>query len=280
MVRLVLLTLTSFTFAVSAHFLWLKEGGAGEALVTFDEKAGVPGPAFFLPMVADGISLLWTQNLTDSKSLNLTTRNVSSGCAELVSAFDANPPFRLQLASIFGIFNEDPAKPVSLLKYTSSADVVTEQGDWWDLQDLGFQSGLEITIRDPYASQPVVQKRSEGNRYPGDQCEPGNKFEDGDACVLAVVRFNGELLKADMNITTFSSNGSMLSTTFQPADAFGMVILKVPLVASGPHTEVFAKVQFVEATTGEFQGQTYQVVDHWATTYARIVRQSSDLLLL
>jgi len=245
----------------------MKEGVPGEVIVTFGEAAGKPGSADLLSMVADDVLVTSTVNSTSSDNVDLTTRHVGISDAELVGTFDVTPPFRLQLSALFGIHSG------SLLKYTSSADVVTTQTDWWDVQDWGMQSGLEITIRDPYTNQ------APGLGYgglPGDQCQSGYPFEGGDACVMAVVRFGGELLNADMNVTTFAGDGHEISTTLQPARGYGVVILKVPLNISAPYTEVFAKVNYRQAASGEYDGQAYDVVDHWATTYARIVRASDN----
>jgi len=253
----------------SAHFLYLKRGLPGEAIVTFGE-AGVPGPTNLLNMVADDVRVISASNKSQLQNLSLTTNDFGDGSAELVGTFSAAPPFRLQLAATFGIFRD------SLLKYTSCADVVTTQNDWWNLQDWGMQSGLEITIRDPYMNQPGFGFGG----YPGDQCEPGRRSQDGAACVVAVVRFGGELLNADINVTTYASNGSMISSAFQPAEGFGVVILKVPLNASAPYTEVFAKVNYREPSPGQVNGTAYDDVDHWATAYARIDRSPADGFLV
>lgn len=259
---------------VSAHFLWLKERGLSEAVVTFDEKAGVPGPAFFLPMVQDKISMSLV-NASGTVKLQLAAQNTSGGNAELTTAIDSAPPFSLKLASTFGIFNEDPAKPTALLKYYSNADLVTTPNDWFKVQDWNMQEGLEVTIRDPWMKRPTAEH---GLRLgdPGDECKAGGGPEqDGEACVVAVVRFNGQLLEGNVSLTTFVSNGTKLRST---TSTQGVTILKVPLDASLAFTEIFASANYRESSAGTYGGKNYSFVDHWATTYARLARAKEVLV--
>lgn len=262
MVRLVL-SVMGLGFS-SAHYLFMQEGAPGEVIVTFGE-GGEPGLSAFCS--ADDVFVTSTVNSTHSENVTLSKKRVGFLNAELVGSFSAEPPFRLQLTNTYGIFSG------TLLKYTSSVGEVTTQNDWIKMQDWGVQSGLEITIRDPYNGQ--APEFGFGG-FPGDQCESGQKFQDGDACVLAIVRFDGELLPKDMNITTFAGDGTEIATTFQPAQGYGVTILKVPLDSSAAYTEVFAKVNYRQEAPGQYGGEAYDIVDHWATAYARIVRASDD----
>lgn len=244
-----------------------------EGVVTFGEKAGVAGPAFFIPMVASKIEVALV-NSSGKFDLPLSAHNVSGGGGELTIGIDSAPPFSLNLACNFGIFAEDPSKPASLLKYHSSADVVTTPNDWFTVQDWNTQKGLEVTIRDPYMKQSV-EAHELRSALPGDQCKAHQgPTQDGQACVIAVVRFNGQLFSTNVSLTTYTADGSKLSHTF----ASGVVILKVPLNSSLPFTEVFAAVNYREPTSGVHDGKNYSTVDHWATTYARISRPAVVLV--
>lgn len=266
--------------AASAHYIWLEEDDSEKAVMTFGEKAGVPGPYFFLQMVSGKVELNSFEYDHGLRNLSMVTKNVSTSNAELVADLHGTAPFRLQLAANFGIFGEDPSKPVSLLKYWCSADRVTKPNDWMDLQYRGRQSGLEITLRDPYMTSPGVSSEAGRQRSPGDQCDPGEPYsKDGAACVVAVVRFNGELLSEDMNVTTFAANGTAIGTAFSPANMSGVLIVKVPFDASKSFTPVFARVNYRQKAPGEYDGQKYEVVDHWATTYARIARVHEPLVV-
>jgi len=256
--------------SVHAHFLWLKERGTSSGVVTFGEEAGVAGPAFFLPMVEHKINVSIV-NSSGKVDLQLSAHNTSGGAGELTTSFDSAPPFRFNLACTFGVFGEDPSKPKSLLKYSSNADMVTKPNDWFPVQDWNTQGGLDVTIRDPW----MKQSRGEyglglASIDPGDECKQGGgSLQDGEACVVAVIRFNGELLAANVSLTTFFGNGTKLRTTFSTS---GVTILKVPLNASQPFTEVFASANYKELTPGTYSGKEYAFVDNWATTYARLSR--------
>jgi len=239
-------------------------------VVTFGEKAGVPGPAFFLPMVEKKITLSIV-NASGKATLQLSAKNSSDGGGELTTVFDSAPPFSLNLACTFGIFNEDPAKPVSLLKYNSNADMVTRPRDWFQVQDWNTQEGLEVTIRDPWMKRPAEEYGlGVASGDPGDECQAGGgAVQDGEACVVAVIRFNGQLLTSNASLTTFVANGTKLRTTFSTS---GVTILKVPLTASLAFTEVYAAANYREPLAGTYGGKNYSFVDHWATTYARLSR--------
>jgi len=94
-------------------------------------------------------------------------------------------------------------------------------------------------------------------------------MQDGAACVVGVIRFNGELLDAGVNVETFTSSGAKLNTTQSQS---GITILKVPLEKIASSTAVWARVNYHENAPGKYQGKAYTFVDHWATTFARIRR--------
>lgn len=269
-----MLLVTLFLWSVApasiafGHFVWLRESLDSNAVITFNEKAGVPGPAFLLSMVANKINLSTHDEAGGQQALALSTLNTTGGSAELVAHLNVQRPFSLELAATFGIWPPGAAKP-SLLKYYANSNMVTKPNDWFLVQDWSGQTGLEITIRDPWMNSSLVDLGA-GARGNGDECKPhGGPTQDGAACVVSVIRFNGELLAADVNLTTFTSSGAKLNATHSPD---GVTILKVPLDVSKDFTEVFASVNYREHVSGEYNGDKYFFVDHWATTYARIHR--------
>ena len=169
-----------------------------------------------------------------------------------------------QLGCTFGIFRGGPQP--ALLKYYSNADVVTKPNDWFQVQDLA-SSQLEITLRDPWMKQPNWARGDAGQaplgNGPGDQCPHGSPWYQGGACVIAVVRFNGTLHTADMNITVFGANGSQVGSGFWPGAAMGVAIVRLPISATNL---TFASVNYREPRGGAYDGEKYAVVDHWATT--------------
>jgi len=245
-------------------------------VVTFGEKAGVAGPSFFLPMVENKIHISLA-NASGKVNLQLSAHNTSGGGGELTTSFNSAPPFSLNLACTYGIFNEDPKKPVSLLKYYSNAGVVTKPRDWFKVQDWNTQEGLEVTIRDPWMKHaPEDYGQHLASSDPGDECKAGGGPEqDGEACVVAVIRFNGQLLRGNVSLTTYVANGTKLRTTTSTS---GVTILKVPLIASLPFTEIFAAANYREPYAGTYDGKKYSLVDHWATTYARLSRTHAVLV--
>jgi hypothetical protein len=261
----------------AGHYLWLKENLEGDAVVTFGEAPGVPGPWAFLSMVADKTSLS-SHDVRGQQNVTLSANKTWPAGAmhsELSGHIAATPPFSLRLAATFGIFHGG-----SLLQYWSSADVVTKPNDWFAVQDWAPQRGLEITIRDPWMNRSSLSRADDAIAErlklmdPGDECRAhGGPMQDGAACVLAVIRFNGQLIGADLAVDTYTAQGAKLNTTHSQS---GVTILKVPYDTSANFTAVWARVNYHENVSGTFEGKRYNFVDHWATTYARIVRAHSD----
>merc|ERR1712039_234016 len=113
---------------------------------------------------------------------------------------------------------------------------------------------------------------------PGDECRPHQgPLQDGAACVVAVIRFNGELLDAGVFVETFTGSGAKLNKTTSQS---GVTILKVPLQKLAPSTAVWARVNYHENIPGKYEGKDYTFVDHWATTFARIQRADNVVMLI
>jgi hypothetical protein len=275
----------------AGHFLFLKEDkqdGHRKAVVTFGEKAGVPGAGFFLEMVSP-MTHVYVQraNGKPEKELPLAEELNDDKTGQLVSdTWNSGKPVYLGLECDFGAFNEDPAKPVSRLKYYSTASVVSKPNDWMLLQDFDVANkGFEITIRDPYMAGPKedvsvdVRKGLEvGEDAPPnpDQCKPGAAEEDDAACVVVVVRYKGRNHAKDMNVSIWNSEGEKLQTVFVPKQYYGVFIAKIPKPSEPTGRKFFtayASVQYVEPESGTTDnGEKYENVDHWATTHARIYR--------
>lgn len=130
-----------------------------------------------------------------------------------------------------------------------------------------LKNKFEVTLRDPYMSKESdlvsVGVKRMGNGVSADECPSGEDSVDGKACILAVVRFDGELHDLAVNVTTFDAFGETISTV----ECESVCILKVPMSGS-----VFAAVQYKEMNPGNFEGTDYEYVDHWATTYTVIKR--------
>merc|ERR1719393_162281 len=137
--------------AAVGHYVWLSEPADrnDEAVITFGE-GGQPGPAVFLNMIADKVSLNLCSS-TSNSTLALARRHTSPFGVlgeELVAHIDSTPPFSLYATATFGLFHG------TLLKYYASADVVTTPNDWFKVQDWKGDAGLDLTIRDPWMARP------------------------------------------------------------------------------------------------------------------------------
>ena len=218
----------------------------------FSEKAGQPGPSFFLKGLADKLTvLLRTGEMEDALELPFELQQEGVGKGAFASKIEASPPYALETSLPYGIFHGD-----SYLKYYTCASTVTTQNDWFDVQDW-HTNKFEITLRDPYGKYAAAGTRE------GDQCPRGIHAVDGVPCVLGVIRFDGELIDFPVNVTTFTGAGEEIATT---GNSDGVVILKVP------EGQVFASVNYKEQAPGTVDGKDYKYIDHWATTYAVIKR--------
>lgn len=166
-------------------------------------------------------------------------------------------------------------------KFWANADAVTAAHDWFDIQDMATAE-LEITLRDPYMRLPngttaaaasarrllARVKAGAGTGVGGavdNQCAQGVPVQDGNACVVAVVRFQGRpLMNAGVNITTWNpaSHEIMRVSTSK----YGVTIVQVPLpgsdacagaVATGHGCPFFASVSYIDTATA---------TTHFATT--------------
>lgn len=263
--------------AASGHYLWLKEDVRNVAAITFSDPPGVPSAITLLEMIANKVSLF----SHDAQGQKNVTLNISDPGifgwfhSELVGHIRAVPPFSLRLSATYGIFRG------SLLRYWSSADVVTEPNDWFKIQEWAPREGLEITIRDPWMNHSVsltekISRALVADR--ADECKPHEgPLQDGAACVVAVIRFNGELVDTPVSVETFAADGKKLSETEAQS---GVVIIKVPLQKGASSTAAWARVGYHENVPGKYQGKDYTYVDHWATTFARIQRAQNDVVMV
>lgn len=253
---------------VSGHFIWLKADSANNVFVTFGESAGVPSAKRLLSMVADKICLS-SHDVGGQQNVTLSTESSDSLHSQLIGHVAALPPFSLRLSATFGFYHEG-----SLLQYWSTADVVTKPNDWFTIQKWAPQKGLAITIWDPwmnYTSDVLADRINEALLTDsGNECNlHQGPVQDGAACVVAMILFNGKLLEAGVEVETFVGSGEMLNKTQSES---GAIILKVPLDKMASSTPVWAKVNYHENVPGKYEGKDYTFVDHWATTYARIQR--------
>lgn len=255
----------------SGHFLWLQESTTNDVAVTFGAIAGRPSSVSTLKMIAEKV-VVSSHDDKSQKNVSLTMKTSVLGHSQLVGHVEAVPPFSLRLYATYGIWKED-----SLLQYWSAADVVTNPNDWFYIQDWAPRKGLEITIRDPWMKHDtdIAQKiKKILSAQPGDECQPHQgPWQNGAACVVGVVRFDGELLDAKVSVETFAGNGAKLNVT---EFAGGVVILKVPVPDVSSPTPVWAKVNYHEKASGTYEGKNYASVDHWATTFSRIQRAGEN----
>jgi hypothetical protein len=262
------------TFAVAARpQMWLRtDSGECGIRAFFGEQPSGPGIAD--PQVeGDDKTVVVLHNETAGAELvSMTT--VEQG-TELCAPLDARPMFSLELATTYTVVGS------TLFQFWATASVASQPRDWFTIQEW-TNNAFEISIRDPWMKRNTSSVETFASRVhslgvpsdaavTSDTCrEHGGAMQDGAACVVAVVRFNKELVTwQDLNIT-FYVGGRNYSTVAQG----GTGILKVPLDAS-LRAEVYATVDWHEpqfTMNGTFDDKTYSVIHHFATTFARIAR--------
>ena len=90
---------------------------------------------------------------------------------------------------------------------------------------------------------------------------------EGEACIVAIVRFKGVNLDSAINITTYDGDTGQAYKTAE-CDAGGVVTLAVPVNSDGSYKRIYAKVQYKENVVG----QEYEYIDHWASTMGEFKR--------
>mmetsp|Transcript_7725 Transcript_7725/g.19689 ORF Transcript_7725/g.19689 Transcript_7725/m.19689 type:complete len:138 (-) Transcript_7725:36-449(-) len=131
--------------------------------------------------------------------------------------------------------------------------MVNDTDDWKKLDTWGLQQGLELTLRQSAA---------------GTECA----MQGDTICVSALLRFGGAPFAADASITTFAADGTKTGITISHT---GVTTLMLPFNRSQPSMEVYASANYRQPTPGEYQGKQYVLVDHWTTTYARLMLPES-----
>ena len=294
-----LLTATMLVGSASAHFMWMRHGPCTApakgtcAIVTFAEAAGSAGPENLLDVVANKTSV-WLEDGGKRTPLKMAKEPDGEEGAQLTAPITTSPPYNLKLFTDFGPFSEQrppPANAPELIYYGAAASV-TRPSDWYGLDraerklhDDVSPAGLEISLRDPYMTGglagegvlPLTGNKWDGHMplptspSPADQCGPGKAWEDGFACVVAVVTFNGTLLATPHNITTYVSiDGAAAEPLhFSPNKLAegGVTILRLPPAAMGA-VDYFARVNYTQVPTSLHPNG----ITHYATTSTQLQR--------
>ena len=265
---------------VNAHMMWLYDSCLNapgctqpKAVATFAESAGSAGPLALLETVKNRtvVQVRGVSGTSQPTNLTLAVELLGEEGAGLTANIPVSPPFLMQLSTTYGIYQG------KLLMYTASASEPTRPSDWLAIQSADTASGLEISVRDPFmssgvAGEGVLAPPLPTTKSPGDQCPPGLAWHNGDACVVAVVRFNGRLLDAAVNISTYVSEdgeaGTLLRTSVTSG---GVTVLRLPPAGKGA-TFYYAQVNYVEAHNGTYNGTSYTAINRWATTSAILQR--------
>jgi len=265
--------ITAFCFAMTAApassvdapiALWL-DAKSAQASASFGAIGGSdPAALGFDP------SLQLTAQLAGQTNSSRIQLSYSKHGARYLAKIPFAAPFLLEASAVV-----PKVKDGTLVKYWANADRVVRPNDWFNVQDEA-KAELEITLRDPWMKQPVDSQMDIDRQMPRtenaasvDQCPRGQSWYMGDACFIAVVRFNQSLFgAAEINITTYA-NGSALRTDMLPASALGVAVIRVPISASNT---TYASVSYKQKKSGVHAGQPYEYVMHFATTSATIQR--------
>ena len=265
-----------------SHYVWLTtddiqstKSQPQNTTLQLSEFAGVPGPEVFIAPLID-LTIIHMQSVSLPKTKELPfkldgTRTSAQFVAPLelenYSSQSTSYVYIIEAFVDYGMFGD------GLLQYYANNVKVNENTDWPSIENLASNL-FEITLRDPFISKSErlgaggedVFKSLVGNS--GDQCKLDRLFtENGEACVLAVVRFKGQILQSAMNVTTYDGDTGLVYKTAE-CDAGGIVTLAVPINSDGTHKRVYAKVQYKEFVAA----QEYEYIDHWASTMGEFER--------
>ena len=272
----------------TGHYVWLaNDASAATATITFSEAAGQPGVGAILASVEPATTARARARAASPwANLTLVAADEGGGMGALVGAVPAalsasGAVYALEASVPYGLFEEGDA--TVNLAYYASAPAVAAPNDWFAVQDA-LANRFEVTLRDPYMDEAVDGRHADVGAPAGrraaaaapsgaDQCPSGVSSWQGDACVVAVVRFDGELFGLDVNLTTFDGEtGAPLRTSELPGSALGVAIVRAPVNADGSPRRVFARVNYREDAPGVIDGTAYAFVDHFATTSGSFAR--------
>jgi hypothetical protein len=209
-----------------AHYLWQTTTDT-ETTVVFSEN-GLPGNKAILSAITNittgRVSVGGAASpLVFKQRGAVLAAPVAAPIADIPAAIEASAPYGLHTIAGVPVF----------LTYYSSASRVADPAQWGDVQ-VSLQNYLSITLRDPFAFGPRQAAGAvETDPAQDDQCPRGLAAVDGDVCVLAVVRWQGQQGGFNFNISTFA-NGKALRTG-RAKD--GALVVRVP-----PNSDVFALV--------------------------------------
>ena len=228
-----------------AHYVWQTTSGA-ETTVAFSEN-GLPGNKNILSAIVNITTGRVAPVGGAASSLTFTQRDavLAAPVSKGPAAVEAAAPYGLHTIAGVPVF----------LNYYASAPRVTDPQQW-ELVQTSLQNDLSITLRDPFAFGPRQSVGAvETDAAPDDQCPRGLAAIDGDVCVLAVVRWKGQQVDWNVNVSTFA-NGKALRTG-RATD--GSLVVRVP-----PNSDVYALAS--HRVDGD------PPVGHYATTSIRVKR--------
>lgn len=258
----------------SPRLVWLKNS-SGVAEVSFSSTPGAHAPASALVPLINSTALFVERSDGQKSLLLLTLKSVSTplGQADMLTApIPFVAPFLLKSTTIG---HTVPGMPSALRLYYAFNSAVTRPHDWMALdaaeKDDGV-GGLSITLRDPFMiggipGEGVLSPPFPAAASPADECPPGVSWHEGDACLIAVVRFNGTVLTDAHNITTYVSDGGAGAVYRTLLTQGGVTVVRLPPAATGA-VDYYASAHYRE----ERVHGAYTVLDHWATTSTLLLR--------
>lgn len=219
------------------------------------------------------------------KVLKLALEKGPKGTAALVSPIDkkvaSQHPFLLESHTVAGL-RDGHKQPKLVISHASTAalsrpyDWVCVSNDWTPSRGAA-RNLLSLSLRDPamvggVTGEGVLSPPLPASPNPADECGADEWYREGDACVVAVVIFNGTLLNYSVNLTTFAAadDGTAKQLRVAPSRG-GVTVLRFPY-KDGEPSYIYASVSYVEQKNGSYQNTTYSAVEHWATTSAVLHR--------
>lgn len=242
----------------NAHFVWLSANGHGEAVAEFNEPGLLTDPALLGKLENMTVGQVHTMDGA-TQDLSFMTRGAGGGyhcAAELYAPLPAQGSMAVEVQATYGLYavgaDEGGTGEKDLLKYWATA--VHAEPDEWTAVEGAFTNDLEVTLRDPHggAWASVAPSVDAGSAY--HECEPGAVTQDGDTCVVAVVRWKGQRATFDATVSTYDHTGTKLRDSTAED---GVVVVRAPANA-----QTYALVHHAEQTAGD----GYSAINHYATT--------------
>ena len=263
--------------------VWLRNA-SGIAEVTYTDFPATYGPKILLAPLVNSTIVAEEHEDGTKAFLSLSMQAIGETAnAFLAAPIGTAPPYLIKLTTVYGLL--PPPATSTLRVFYAFTTSVKRPHDWMALDAAEANDGLgglSITLRDPFmigalAGEGVLTPPFPAEPSPADECPSGVAWHEGDACLVAVVRFNGTVLADAHNITTYIETAGTGADppSVRPYRTVttrgGVTVVRLPPAATGA-SSYYADVRYLEDRKGSYGGRGYTALEHWATTSTELQR--------